>query len=53
MRVGDFFEIDLIGIDLFHAAVFDGDDMVVENHATVLLEFFDDLIQAGFVEIAH
>lgn len=53
MGIGDALEIDLIGVNLFHTAVFNRDDVVVEDHAAVAFEFFDDLIQAIFVEKAH
>ena len=52
MRVGDFLEIDLLGVDFLHAAVFNRVDVVVEHLAAIGFEFANDFVQAVFVEVA-
>ena len=47
MRVGLFLEVDLRAVDIFHAAVLDGDDMRVKNRAAIqLLHLGDDVVGA-------
>ena len=49
MRVSDFLEVDLCGVNGFHAAVFDGDDVVVKHLAAVSLKLGHDFVQPFFV----
>ena len=50
MRICNFLEIDLYGVNCFHTAAFNGIDMVVEHHTAISLKLTNAFVQPVFAK---